>query len=118
MILRKYIIVSMFVFYSVLKLRVEKLMAWMDAEKFVDHYLAGSSRNTFLTYEMAFRKLWVHGNEIGKLVFWWNDLEFAGHLVLLNENEASVNMFKQASAVMTMIKELVGLETVTNSRIV
>ena len=27
-------------------------------------------------------------------------------------------MFKQVSAVMTMIKELVGLETVTNSRIV
>ena len=27
-------------------------------------------------------------------------------------------MFKQASAVMTIIKELVGFETVTNSRIV
>ena len=27
-------------------------------------------------------------------------------------------MFKQASAVITMMKELVGLETVTNSRIV
>ena len=93
-------------------------MAWMDAEKFVDHYLAGRSRNTFPTYKMAFRKLWMHWNEIGKLVFWWNDLEFAGHLVLLNENKASVNMFKQASAVMTMMKELVGLETVTNSRIV
>ena len=38
--------------------------------------------------------------------------------MLLNQNEASVNMFKQASAVMTMMKELVGLETVTNSRIV
>ena len=73
----------------------------MDTEKFVDHYLEERSRNTFPTYEMAFRKLCVHGNEIGKLVFWWNDLEFAGHLVLLNENEASVNMFKQAYAVMT-----------------
>ena len=83
----------MFVFYSVLKLRVESI-TWVDAEKFVDHYLAGRSRNTFLTYEMAFRKFWVHGNEIGMLVFWWNDLEFAGHLVLLNENGASVNMFK------------------------
>ena len=59
----------MFVFNSVLKLRVENLMAWMDAEKILDHYLAGRSRNTFPTYEMAFRKLWVHGNEIGKLVF-------------------------------------------------
>ena len=51
-----------------LKLRVEDLMAWMDVEKFVDHYVAGRSRNTFPTYEMAFRKFWVHGNEIGKLV--------------------------------------------------
>ena len=45
-------------------------------------------------------------------------MEVAGHLVLLNENEASIDMFKQASAVMTMMKELVSLETVTNSRIV
>ena len=87
-------------------------------EKFVDPYLAGRSRNTFLTYEMAFRKLWVHGNEIGKLVFWWSDLEFVGHLVLFNENGASVNMFKQASAVMIMMKKLVGFETGTNSGIV
>ena len=45
-------------------------------------------------------------------------MDFAGHLVLLNENEASVNMFKQASAVMTLLKELVGLETVVGSSIV
>ena len=56
-------------FYSVLMLRVEKSMAWVDAEKFVDHYLAGRSRNTFPTYEMAFGKLWVQGNDIGKLFF-------------------------------------------------
>ena len=42
-------------------------------------------------------------------------MDFAGHLVLLNENGASVNMFKQASAVMTLLKELVGLDTVVGS---
>ena len=32
-------------------------MAWMDTEKFVDHYVAERSRNIFQTYEMAFRNL-------------------------------------------------------------
>ena len=45
-------------------------------------------------------------------------MEFAGHLILLNENEVSMNMIKQASAVMTLLKELVGLETVVGSSIV
>ena len=45
-------------------------------------------------------------------------MDFAGHLVLLNENKASVNMIKQASAVMTLLKELVGVDTVVNSSIV
>ena len=45
-------------------------------------------------------------------------MEFAGHLILLNENEAPVNMIKQASTVMTLLKELVGLETVVGSSIV
>ena len=45
-------------------------------------------------------------------------MDFAGHLVLLNENKASVNMIKQASAVMSLLKELVGLDTVVNSSIV
>ena len=66
---------------------------------------------------MAFQKFWVYGIEIGKLPFWWDDLEFAGHLVLLNETEASANMIKQASAVMTLLKELVGLETVVGSSV-
>ena len=39
-------------------------------------------------------------------------MESTGHLVPLNDNEALVNMFKQASAMMTLLKELVGLETV------
>ena len=90
----------------------------MDPEKFVDLFLAGRSKRTFLTYDMAFRNIWVHGAEIGKLPFWWKDMDFAGHLILLNENEASVNIIKQASAVMTLLKELVGLETVVGSSIV
>ena len=44
-------------------------------------------------------------------------MEFAGHLVLLNETEASANMIKQASAVMTLLKELVGLEKVVGSSV-
>ena len=91
-------------FCSVLEMRVESSMNWMDPEKFVDLYLAGRSRRTFPTYDMAFRKIWVHGIEIGKLPFWWSDMDFAGHLVLLNVNEVSVNMFKQESAVMTLLK--------------
>ena len=42
----------------------------------------------------------------------------AGHLVLLDECQATVNMIKQASAVVTLFKELVELESVANSRIV
>ena len=45
-------------------------------------------------------------------------MDFAGHLVLLNEIEASANMIKQASAVMTLLKELVGLDTVVDSGII
>ena len=90
----------------------------MEAERFVDMYFAGISKKTFPTYDMAFWKIWVHGAEIGKLPFWWSDMDFAGHLILLNENEASVNMIKQASAVMMLLKELVGLDTVVSSSIV
>ena len=45
-------------------------------------------------------------------------MDFAGHLVLLNDNKATVNMFKQASAVMTLLKESVGLDTVVVSSVV
>ena len=67
---------------------------------------------------MAFKKIWVHGKEIGKLPFWWSDMDFAGHLVMLNDNEATVNMIKQSSAVITLLKELVGLSLVVNSSVV
>ena len=97
---------------------MDSSVRWMDSEKFVDLFLAGRSKRTFPTYGMAFRKIWVHGAEIGKLPFWWSDMDFAGHLVLLNEIEVLVNMIKQASAVMTLLKELVGLDTVVDSSIV
>ena len=60
-------------FCSVLEMRVESSMNWIDPSKFVDMYLAGSVIRTFPTYDMAFRKLWVHGVEIGKLHFLWDD---------------------------------------------
>ena len=47
-------------FCSVLEMRVESSMNWMDPEKFVDLYLAGRSKRTFLTYDMAFRKILAH----------------------------------------------------------
>ena len=100
---------------SVLEMRVESSMSWMDPNKFFDMYLAGRAKRTFPTYNIAFWKLWVQGLDIGKLPFWWNDLEFAGHLVLFNKIEASVNMIKQASAVMTLLNEIVGLERVMGS---
>ena len=45
-------------------------------------------------------------------------MDLAGYLVLLNECDATVNMFKQASAVVTLMKELVELESLVSSRIV
>ena len=85
--------------------------AWTDPEALADMYLEGRSRKTFPTYNCAFRKLWVHSVEIGKSVFNWNEMDVAGHLVMLDGNEASVNMLKQASAVITLLKEVAGLDT-------
>ena len=93
-------------------------IGWIDPVRFTDMYLAGRSRKTFPTYDQAFRKLWCHGQEIGKLIFWWTDMEFAGHLVLLDECNAMVNMFKQASAVVTLLKETVEMKSLAGSRIV
>merc|ERR1712163_34525 len=45
-------------------------------------------------------------------------IDLAGYLVLLNECDATVNMLKQASAVVTLMKELVELESLASSRIV
>ena len=35
-------------------------------------------------------------SEIGKSVFNWNEMDVAGHLIMLDGNEVSVNMIKQA----------------------
>ena len=107
-----------FIFNAVMELRATVSVGWIDPVRFTDMYLAGRSKKTFPTYNQAFRKLWCHGNEIGKLVFRWTDMDFAGHLVLLNDCNATVNMFKQASAVMTLLKEAVGLESLSESRVV
>ena len=45
-------------------------------------------------------------------------MEFAGHLILLNECNATKNMFKQASAVMSLLKEAVELESLSSLKVV
>ena len=85
--------------------------AWTDPEALAEMYLEGRSKKRFCTYNCAFCKLWVHLAEIGKSVFNWNELDVAGHLIMLDGNEASVNMFKQASAVIRLLKEVAGLDT-------
>ena len=79
-------------FYSVLELRLTP-MTWMEPGSFIERFLAGRSKKTFPTYDCAFHKLWVHGMELGKTPFLWTELE-------LDENGATSNMFKQASAIM------------------
>merc|ERR1711867_113508 len=69
------------------------------------------SRKTFPTYNCAFHKLWVNLVEIGKTVFNWNEMDVVGHFIMLDGNEASVIMIKQASAVITLMKEVAGLDT-------
>ena len=83
-----------------------------------ERYLYGRSRKTFQTYKLAFCKLWVHLVKIGKSMFNWNEMDVAGHLVLIDENKASVNIFMQSSAVITLLKEVVGLETMVELRLV
>ena len=45
-------------------------------------------------------------------------MEFAGHIILINNNGASENMFKQASTVMTMLKDCVQLDPLTGLSVV
>ena len=94
------------------------LIGWIDPVRFTDMYLAGKMKKTFPTYDQAFRKVWIHGQEIGKMIFWWSEMDLAGHLVLLDECNATVNMVKQASAVVTLLKETVDMESLAGSRIV
>ena len=85
--------------------------AWTDPGALAEMYFEGRSKKTFPTYNCAFRMLWVHSMEIGNYVFNWNKMDVAGHLIMLDGNEASVNMIKQASAVITLLKEVAGLDT-------
>ena len=90
----------------------------MDSESFAEMFLAGRAKMTFPTYDLAFRKLWWHGIEIKKCIFRWTPMDLAGYLVLLNDCNATVNMFKQASAIVTLFKEALELETIAGSRLV
>ena len=45
-------------------------------------------------------------------------MDLAGYLVLLDECNATVNMVKQASTVVTLLKEMVELESLAGSKIV
>ena len=45
----------------------------------------------------------------------WIDIEFAGHLILLNDNECTENMVNQSCAVMTCLKECLQLDVLTGS---
>ena len=45
-------------------------------------------------------------------------MDLAGNLVLLNDCDATVNMVKQASAVVTLFKEALELESIAGSRLV
>ena len=101
-----------------MELRAGKEIGWVSPEKFAEVYLAGRASSTFPTYDMAFRKIMIHGLEIGKSVFYWTPMDLAGYLVLLDECDATINMVKQASAVVTLMKELVELESLAGSRIV
>ena len=90
----------------------------MDPESFAEMFLAGRAKTTFPTYDLAFRKLWCHRLEIRKCIFRWSPMDLAGYLVLLNDCDATVNMFKQASAVVTLFKEALELESIAGSRLV
>ena len=99
-----------------MEIRAALAIDWVDPVRFTDMYLAGRAKSTFPTYDQAFRKLWVHGQEIGKMVFWWSPMDLAGHLVLLDECNATVNMIKQASAVVTLLKETLELESFSKGK--
>ena len=83
-----------------------------------DVFMERRLKKTLPIYNLAFSKLWVHSVEIGKFMFNWSKMDVAGHLVLLDSNRASVNMLKQASAVIKWLKQVTGLETNARSEFV
>ena len=98
--------------------RAGDAITWVSAEELADMFLKGRACSTFPTYETAWRKLWTHGREIRKCVWDWSEFDLAGHLVLLNRNECTVNMVKQTCAVVTCLKEAHGRESLTGSVVV
>ena len=103
---------------ALMEVRASQEIGWVDPVRFAETFFAGRAKSTFPTYDLAFRKLLFHGLEIRKSVFWWTPMDMAGYLVLLDECNATVNMVKQASAVVTLLKEAVELESLASSRIV
>ena len=101
-----------------MELRAGLEIDWVDLESFAKMFLAGRAKTTFPTYDLAFRKLWHHRIEIKKCIFHWSPMDMAGYLVLLNDCDATVNMVKQASAVVTLFKEALELESIAGSRLV
>ena len=97
--------------------RAGATISWISAEKFTDMFLAGREKRTFPTYESVWRKMWTHSREIGKCVWSWNDIEMAGHLILLNDNFCTENMVKQSCAVMSCLKEVFEMELLTGSAV-
>ena len=83
-------------FFAVLEFRAGHEIDWVDPVRFAEMFLAGRAKSMFPTYDLVFRKLWVHGLEIRKSIFWWDPMDLAGYLVLLDECNATVNMVKQA----------------------
>ena len=82
-------------FFSVMRFQAEIELDFVDPDVFAELYLAGRAKSTFPTYDHAFRKAWIHGRRIGKTIFSWNSMDLAGHLVLLNECQATSNMFNR-----------------------
>ena len=101
-----------------MELRAGTEIGWVDPESFAEMLLAGRAKTTFPTYDLAFRKLWYHGMEIRKCIFRWTPMDFAGYLVMLNDCNGTVNMIKQASAVVTLFKEALELESLAGLRLV
>ena len=63
---------------AVMEIGAGQQIGWVDPKRFAEMFLAGRAKSTFPTYDLVFRKLWFHGLEIGKSVFWWTPMDMAG----------------------------------------
>ena len=52
--------------------------------------------------------MWIHGKEIVKFVFLWRDREAVGHLIQLDTDSTTVNIFKQPGAVVSLLVKWLG----------